>query len=481
MVQEIGLPFPVFKWKPGHLWYNIMHMFGVYGTTVTPHVLMTFNSKRGGAVGCSYCSMCSFCFKFFLLMGYVVWQLYCKKSYLRLAPIEGTSRLQVQHPVKSCNPLTKGCNTDFRGFDQLPYCKQHHGEVDGQMHQETCEYFDEFDIQTRGYMSDSLLIPTRETVFEQKILCGGREAPCDKKYEALDEETIYVADIESFTLLIDHSMVCHDLGVSSKSWDMVGFYESCPGSSPPRGLDNGCQLKPIQRHSDKSSLVKEKEEDKTFKMWTEPNWLYTFLPFFGNSDLEASAKKSPFIKIANGDIIKVSHLLDELGINLDEHRGASSRRHSGLVIVIDIEYTNYKSFSWPNHLPPVYKYKVKLSPADEYKVMKSDNNGKTSRRQVVDSHGIYIIINSQGYIGVYSGYHLAVMLLGALALEGFARYVVTMYALNCVAGDKKDSDQEPEEIQADGFTDLIAREVDVPTFAATARTGRGYSQILAVQ
>jgi len=432
---------------------------------VTPHVLMTFNHAPC-LVGCS------FVLKFCLLLSYVVWQIYFKKGYLVMGAIEGTSRLQLQHPVQACNPLSHGCKTNFRGFDELPYCKQHPGEVDRNAYQETCEYFDEFDIQTRGYLSDHMLIPTRETVYDQKVLCGGRDGPCSKKYEEVDQETVYVADIESFTLLIDHSMVCQELGLNLKSWDMVGFYEFCPELM--EGLSSGCQLKPIQRANNHShSKVGAQEEARAFDMWMEPQWVRTFFPFLGNSKENVDKVHSPFIKIENGDIIKVSHLLEEIGVNLDEHRNKSaSRRHSGLVVVIDIEYTNFKSFSWPNHLPPVYKYKIKLSPADEYKVMATHpGHGNTSQRKVVDSHGIYIIINTTGYLGLCSWMYIGMMMIGALALEGCARYMVTMYALNFVAGDKRDGTTELENMsRTDDLETLIAKEVDVPSLATSRQS-----------
>lgn len=442
-------------------------MFGLYGTTVTPHVIMTFENYPKAVGG-------SFLIKAILLFSYLVWQLYCKKSYLKLAPIEGTSRLQLQHPVNHCNPLSShGCKTNFRGFDELDYCKQHKGVVSSSLHQETCEYFDEFDIKMRGYTSHNMLIPTRETSFNQTVLCGGREAPCDKKYEFVDEETIYVADIESFTLMIDHSMVCPDLFMNLKSWDMVGFYEYCENTLG--NLDNGCSLKPIHRASSDVSAVEKKEEHKSFKMWMERNPLYTFFPFLP-SGVDVDKVNSPFIKIPSGDIIKVADLLRELGVDLDEHRNKShSRRHSGVVVVIDIEYSNFKAFSWPNHLPPVYKYKIKLSPADEYKVMQTNYAGKSShRRVIVDTHGIYVIINTQGFLGVWCFMYIGLMLLGALALEGFARYIVTMGALNCFGGEKRNKvgDHVSKAGDEESLEEIIAREVDVPTLST-----RNYSRI----
>jgi hypothetical protein len=51
--------------------------------------------------------------------------------------------------------------------------------------------------------------------------------PCPSKSELKEKETFFVADVESFTLLIDHSFVSNELNHEMSSWNMLGFVNPC--------------------------------------------------------------------------------------------------------------------------------------------------------------------------------------------------------------------------------------------------------------
>merc|ERR1719215_1528116 len=84
-------------------------------------------------------------FKVFVMLAvflwWAVWEgMYVNKEYLKVHPIEGDLRMQLQHPVKSCNPLHDKCRANFRSFKDLPYCKQ--SGIKTHVKQEVCEKMD---------------------------------------------------------------------------------------------------------------------------------------------------------------------------------------------------------------------------------------------------------------------------------------------------------------------------------------------------
>merc|ERR1719424_422592 len=117
-----------------------------------------------------------------LLMGsvfgyYVLYNgIFVNKLYLKIFPVHGDMRMQLQHPTKKCNPLEKDCLSNFRDFDDLPYCKQSKKHKDVQ--QKNCEYLDEYEMPAQAFPSSQALIPTRTSTLHQKKMCSSTEKDC---------------------------------------------------------------------------------------------------------------------------------------------------------------------------------------------------------------------------------------------------------------------------------------------------------------
>eukprot|EP00929_Paragymnodinium_shiwhaense_P025680 TRINITY_DN15468_c0_g3_i2.p1 TRINITY_DN15468_c0_g3~~TRINITY_DN15468_c0_g3_i2.p1 ORF type:complete len:511 (-),score=103.07 TRINITY_DN15468_c0_g3_i2:431-1963(-) len=440
MGEGLHCPLPVFRWQSFK--DSFPRIFGFGGIDLTPHVYL----KLKGPL-----SLLNVLLKVLLFGSYLVWALFISKNYLYLAHTDGTHRLQLQHPVKNhCNPLEIGCKTNFSTYDELPYCKQNSHKVDPQKvgKQNTCEYFDEFDVNSNAASFNSgMLVTTRKTHIRQKLLCNGQEGYCENKYKVLNENTIFVADIESFTLLIDHSMVCNDLGMSHSAWDLVGLYKHCkPGPQLPYlseaeedALTDKCTLLPITRLKDHEDETFQDMELRGFNMWTQVGFWSRLFPFFTDRRADVkSIRRAPMVKIPNGDIIRIKELLEELDVDLDAPRSAKephkTRRHEGLVLVVTIEYANYMRFTWPNSLPPVYTYKFTLSPASEYKEMLT-SAADHDERVIEDLHGLYVVVQQQGNLGEFSWFYVALMFIGGLALESIVRWLTVMIALNLLQGE----------------------------------------------
>eukprot|EP00729_Bicosta_minor_P011436 gene11436-29496_t len=98
----------------------------------------------------------------------------------------------------SCDVLKTNCDNDYRMFDELPYCQQNPACTDKKI----------------GCLSDqqerTLLIASRtEQMNQTKTPCGLNPPPNKQCKRVWDNSqaaptSFYIADIESYTLMIDH-------------------------------------------------------------------------------------------------------------------------------------------------------------------------------------------------------------------------------------------------------------------------------------
>jgi len=460
MTGGISLPCPVYKYRGKQWCENFGVCAGTSGFTVARHVHIHLKS--------SWITTLAWMIKAIVVTWFIIHSFYQEKAYLKFAHTQGISRMQLQHPVKSCNPLTQkegGCATDFKKVEDLPYCKQSgvSGKDGEAIKKETCEYFDEFDVQLPGYQQSSLMIPTRLTKYVQDVDCSKKPlgVPCPRKDQLKPSETVYVADIEDFTLLIDHSFVNDEVGCEKSAWEMLGFFNPCGWGtelesgglhaklmgvkqmvSGVAGEEKECEVKnymPIHRpkgHLSEEEQQKSRAREAGFAMWMSP-WWQTFFPFLAaDAKTLAYQNVAPILKIPNGDVIKIKDLLEFSHIDLD-HVDESNRsnRHDGKVIIIDIHYTNWKEDSWPNKVDPAYFYSFSVAPADEFKLMQNSvrhlaRRDPDAHREIYDYHGLFIIIKQSGNLGVVSFQHLFLLFLGVIFIESLYRSIFLCVILN---------------------------------------------------
>merc|ERR1712046_54503 len=135
--------------------------------------------------------------------------------------------------------------------------------------------------------------------------------------------------------------------------------------------------------------------------------------------------------IPQGDIVKVSDLIDLAGLDLDkrEEGKESTAREEGQGILIEVYYRNYVSHTLPNSLPPSYEYRIFKLPAETFKLTKSfpQTNGD---RTIMDVRGLYIICRVGGIMGRTSLSQTVLMLLELVAALGIVHWIVNCAALN---------------------------------------------------
>ena len=165
-----------------------------------------------------------------ILVYVFVIQIWQQGGYLVSDNINGYSRFTLQQPTKdSCNPKDPGCFNDFIPVSNLSYCEASSLPYEG--NKLPCMYMD--NIQVATSLTDSLVVTTRAGNSYQELVCNagdgsiwGEETndkeldndsvidPCPLIYNTTKTSpNYYVADIDSYTILIDHGVLAPKLNI----------------------------------------------------------------------------------------------------------------------------------------------------------------------------------------------------------------------------------------------------------------------------
>mmetsp|Transcript_63208 Transcript_63208/g.137464 ORF Transcript_63208/g.137464 Transcript_63208/m.137464 type:complete len:460 (+) Transcript_63208:94-1473(+) len=360
-----------------------------------------------------------------VFIGYFLgYGLFWNKSYLEISAITGIMRMNMQHPTAHCNPLHEDCLDRFKPLDELPYCQRHSSDgtvVQSQMTQQPCEYLDEYDVGNVAFQGSVTMMPTRLKRVKQEKICDSARTPCPRQYKAVAVEDVFVADMESFTVLIDHSVTDEEVGVSHSAWELDGFLRPCP---PP----HDCPLMPIQSDSQRSprSPLDPKVSQQVNKLWNagEP------------------ANMTDAFALPNGDVFRMGFLLDFLGVEMDSDKilyDNRTLRQEGVSLMMTIVYSNFAPGSMPNSLPPMYEYQFSVAPYVSYKRTQTFHVPGEPTRLMNDQHGVFINGRQKGHLGVFNFRNCFLMLLEAGLLFSAVRWIISLVLLNWPNGNISDN------------------------------------------
>jgi len=145
--------------------------------------------------------------------------------------------------------------------------------------------------------------------------------------------------------------------------------------------------------------------------------------------------------ISVGDIMKVSKLLEIASIDLEDIQGTGrqtgSVRYEGEVVIVEINYRNYREWHKPNSLPPVYEYNIYRLPTGTYKITEVIDVSPTVRK-VRDIHGIHVVVRVSGLVGKFSWKETLMSLIGGVGVLSIVSYTLTCLAFNCIQGENGD-------------------------------------------
>ncbi|KAF9969662.1 cytochrome c oxidase subunit 1, partial [Modicella reniformis] len=192
-----------------------------------------------------------------------------------------------------------------------------------------------------------------------------------------------MADIERFTIMMEHSIRGDASGIQLRSGNMV------------------------------SGILRDSKTEEVLRTFTDE-----------------SRYKNPTTRVA-GDIITVAELLKAAGVNLNELSQAPSAdkdesiRSAGVVIIVVI---NYAAKGWnPGRIS--YEYLPKAIIDQEYKAIETSRNFRDGDRVEINRHGIRIIFSQTGQLGHFSFITLLTNVVAAVALFKVANLIVELMML----------------------------------------------------
>lgn len=364
----------------------------------------------------------------------LLYQLIRNLGYLAFAQAENTVRISLQQPTRdissglTCNPKDFRCRDAFAGIGELPYCCAQNSSCtnDGargcrctfsELPNYNCTYMDG---GTAIWTTDftGLVVTYVHQFLEQRnedCFVGRTDtatARCDRLWFQLDSEKYFVADIESFTLLVDHQVrldwgraSAYDLelvGMTMSFWEMPGFLYV--GSEKPE------QRALCLRNSRALDAVLNGKPTNTAPCYIPPQRI------------------KPGHSATGGDFFSVGTLLEAAGTSLDaiNHYGAQ-RRQQGFVVLLDIDYSN--TMLWKGRVDMHYVYKPVAVPGTRYKKKRIESSvSHPGRRMQFDMHGILFVVQASGELAAFSFFELLLQLTTSLALLAVSTFCVNILA-----------------------------------------------------
>ncbi|KAG0258989.1 cytochrome c oxidase subunit 1 [Mortierella polycephala] len=274
-----------------------------------------------------------------------------------------------------------------------------------------CVYWNENDILYEPGAAGALITTRAQMIqygpFDNQTPVSGATNQCDvnlptiagcdphKAPMTLMLPTSFVADIERFTLMFEHSIRGQASGMQLRSGNM--------DSGVLRDAQSGEAIKTFVENTRYASVLagerKEDDSDKTTRL--------------------------------AGDVMMVGDFLKAAGVNLDELSGSPAAafnetvRSSGVVVIVVIQYA---AKGWnPNRIS--YEYLPKAIPDQEYKVIETIRNFRGGDRVEINRHGVRIVFSQTGQLGQFSLMTLLTNLVAAVALFKVANIIVELLML----------------------------------------------------
>eukprot|EP00930_Biecheleria_cincta_P001704 TRINITY_DN102817_c0_g1_i1.p1 TRINITY_DN102817_c0_g1~~TRINITY_DN102817_c0_g1_i1.p1 ORF type:complete len:487 (+),score=63.81 TRINITY_DN102817_c0_g1_i1:53-1513(+) len=346
----------------------------------------------------------------------VVWQLLRDNSYLKYREPTVTMRMTLQQPTRGgCNPNDDSCQDAYPPFKTLPYCCASDCKDAGEgsckcpwrsFTNFQCEYVDGAGGAQRN--SESMLIGTFRNSYEQtrNTSCSG-STPCTKLWLNTQEQRgVFMADIDEFTVSVDHAVQNQELGISRTSRQMSGWLLVNGSNALQKSLCKG----------EKTAVTK---------------------PVFGQLTNESPCYIRPNQSDNTFDIFTLKTMMMAMGLSLDgpSYSGSGhSIRYEGLTVTLRITYFD----TWPWHgvlkgadgQPEIsYVYDLIPLPENPYKVTDLQYLQFPSRRVKISEHGIYLSVKAEGTLGVFDVQTLLVTLTTSLTLLAIGATVVKYLAM----------------------------------------------------
>eukprot|EP00929_Paragymnodinium_shiwhaense_P012519 TRINITY_DN11979_c0_g1_i1.p1 TRINITY_DN11979_c0_g1~~TRINITY_DN11979_c0_g1_i1.p1 ORF type:complete len:506 (+),score=54.50 TRINITY_DN11979_c0_g1_i1:84-1601(+) len=350
-----------------------------------------------------------------IVLYIVVYKLIGQLGYLKFEDAANSVRMTLQQPVKNgCNPNDATCQDDLPLLSHLPYCCATNSSCkfnsDGSCN---CDYRTSFKNYNCTYMDGSnaavvegtsIMVTTLTHDYKQTLnpRCfdtypyGANS--CSKIWNSDSDTITFVAAIQDYTVLLDHSVFSPATGLAVTSREMQGYLFVDSGSS---AQDQLCASR-----SDAVATAFSDDKTDTAPCYVKPQ------------------------SAAGLDFFSVGTLLQAMGVSLEDasYEGSShSARYEGLITTLVIEYENTQD--WHGLLGTTrYTYKPQHVPASTYKTTVLMDTQYPDHRVKRDQHGVLFVVKAGGQLAVFDFTQLLLQLTTSLALLALATLGVNMLA-----------------------------------------------------
>jgi len=311
------------------------------------------------------------------ILGYTVW--YNQAYYAVEAPV-GTVRINPMAPPER----DKGKDNNWTDIPDLRYCKYGNRTKLYGYDLLDCKYFDSaIDVFPQA-IDSSITISTRIRCSSQEtsnIYFNTSDTVWNDKPNTT--ESYYLADIERFTLQIDHTFFAPILDLQDNARDMKGFIKYA----------NGTDVK-----------------------LCEP-------------------KVETLGDINETDILSVCTLLRAAEINIDNEtvHGKECIRYSGAIFLVFLDYQNSvtRFFQPDTH----YTVTVKLINNTEYKAVQAVYTKTLKERTIYNRHGLHFVFLQTGKLVKFDFQVLLLSLVSGMGMIAFSTTIVDLISTK-VLGNK---------------------------------------------
>lgn len=360
-----------------------------------------------------------------------VYNIFWKAGYLKFEAPVGHIRFQLQQPTKPnpktgrpCDPTDNLCDDNFSPLNELIYCDQNPESKKRQHKAYNCTYWDA--NQDVFMQQSSVLMTTRVAEYNQTRACHpaitGKNT-CKKLWindgPHVNGETFFIADMERYTLLLDHTVIGPTTNVSASGRDCQGWLKVTRDALDWEDLCSRSDAEPLN-----STSVHKIYGGVPAQCYLKPNTTYD--SHTGNATML--------------DVFDLDVLLAVAGINLEGTSPTNGRsiRYNGAAMVVNIRYQN-----WANGVGLFIGYSVKdgqtCNVPYEYElssVLDTASKRQTvvqtdfpNKRTLLNEHGVRLFVLQTGSLAVVDMVTLLIAVTSSLTLLAMASTIVDMLAV----------------------------------------------------